>query len=475
MLNSIRKFAKTKLAYVFVFIIAVPFVLWGMGDVFSGNKNNLAKINNVNISTQDYIDYLNQTNIEKDSLSKNINNNIFEELLGELISEKLLDLEIKSFKIFVSERILAERIKNNKKFLDENNNFSRIKYEKFLLSNNLTAPGFEKRLKKNELQNDLFKYISGGIKTPFFLTNKTYKNETRNIDIKYINLEKIYKSKDRYTIKEIENYIYENEKELKKDFLNFSYAKITPKNLINSNEYNNEFFAKIDDIEDKISQNFGFNEIINQYKLTKKSKKNFIPINKKKSIENQIYNLRKNNSMMLIDQSEYFLLFEIEKIDSKLPEINEVSFLENVKNLLFQKKKYEYNRNLLEKIQKKNFTDSDFKRIVNNDQSKIEKITFNSIKDNKKFSIDSVKIIYSLPLNSFVLIVDDETNVYLAKILKENVKDVKKNSQNLKLFEKQSNSILKNELYTSYDNFLNNKYKIKINEKTLQRVKNYFK
>ena len=326
MLNSIRKFAKTKLAYVFVFIIAVPFVLWGMGDVFSGNKNNLAKINNENISTQDYIDYLNQTNIEKDSLSKNINNNIFEELLGELISEKLLDLEIKSFKIFVSEKILAERIKNNKNFLDENNNFSRIKYEKFLLSNNLSAPGFEKKLKKNELQKDLFKYISGGIKTPFFLTNKTYKNETRNIDIKYINLEKIYKSKDKYTIKEIESYISENENELKMDFLNFSYAKITPKNLIDSDEYNNEFFAKIDDIEDKISQNFGFNEIINQYKLTKKSKKNFIPINKKKSIENQIYNLRKDNSMMLIDQSEYFLLFEIEKIDSKLPEINEVRY-----------------------------------------------------------------------------------------------------------------------------------------------------
>ena len=30
-------------------------------------------------------------------------------------------------------------------------------------------------------------------------------------------------------------------------------------------------------------------------------------------------------------------------------------------------------------------------------------------------------------------------------------------------------------MYLSYDNFLNSKYKIKINEKTLERVKNYFK
>jgi len=42
MLNSIRNFAKTKYAGVLVAILIVPFVLWGMGGVFSGgNKNNI--------------------------------------------------------------------------------------------------------------------------------------------------------------------------------------------------------------------------------------------------------------------------------------------------------------------------------------------------------------------------------------------------------------------------------------------------
>ena len=50
MLNNIRNFAKTKSAGVLVGILIVPFVLWGMGGVFSGgNKNNIAKINNENI------------------------------------------------------------------------------------------------------------------------------------------------------------------------------------------------------------------------------------------------------------------------------------------------------------------------------------------------------------------------------------------------------------------------------------------
>ena len=52
MISSLRNFAKTKLAAVFVGIIILPFVFWGMGGMFSsGNTNNIAKINNNSIST----------------------------------------------------------------------------------------------------------------------------------------------------------------------------------------------------------------------------------------------------------------------------------------------------------------------------------------------------------------------------------------------------------------------------------------
>ena len=50
MLNKIRNFTNTKLAGVFVGILIIPFVLWGMGGVFSsGNTNTIAKINESNI------------------------------------------------------------------------------------------------------------------------------------------------------------------------------------------------------------------------------------------------------------------------------------------------------------------------------------------------------------------------------------------------------------------------------------------
>ena len=70
MLNSIRNFSKTITAKIFLFIVAVPFVFWGMGDVFtSGNTNSLAKINNENISTEDFIDHINKLNINQNLIN----------------------------------------------------------------------------------------------------------------------------------------------------------------------------------------------------------------------------------------------------------------------------------------------------------------------------------------------------------------------------------------------------------------------
>ena len=63
MIGSFRNFAKTKFAGLLVFIMIIPFVFWGMGSMFSsGNTNNVAKINNSNISTQDFINHINRSN-----------------------------------------------------------------------------------------------------------------------------------------------------------------------------------------------------------------------------------------------------------------------------------------------------------------------------------------------------------------------------------------------------------------------------
>ena len=51
-------------------------------------------------------------------------------------------------------------------------------------------------------------------------------------------------------------------------------------------------------------------------------------------------------------------------------------------------------------------------------KEKIQTTKLNSIKDNKKFEINAVQVLYSLPINSFTLINDEKNNIYLAKVKK---------------------------------------------------------
>jgi len=123
----------------------------------------------------------------------------------------------------------------------------------------------------------------------------------------------------------------------------------------------------------------------------------------------------------------------------------------------------------LEKIRDKKFNDSEFKKMS---QDNAQKITLNSIKDNKKFEINSVEVLYSLPVNSFTLINDDKNDIYLAKI--KEFQNISLDEKKLLEYNDKQNSNIRNGMLKSYDLFLNNKYKVVLNQKTIDRVKNFF-
>ena len=112
MIGSFRNFAKTKFAGILVFIMIIPFVFWGMGSMFSsGNTNTIAKINEKNISTEEFIDYLNNSGIPQNTIRENLNDNIIEEILSTVISAKILDLEIEEYDLIISKKTLLKMIK----------------------------------------------------------------------------------------------------------------------------------------------------------------------------------------------------------------------------------------------------------------------------------------------------------------------------------------------------------------------------
>ena len=475
MLNSIRNFSKTVTAKIFLFIVAIPFVFWGMGDVFtSGNTNSLAKINNENISTEDFIDHINKLNINQNLIKDKVDENILEEVLDRLISNKLIELEIKEANLVISDKMLAEKIKTNVNFVDDNQKFSRTKYEKFLISNNLTANEFEKNFKENEFQEELFNYLGGGIKSPNFLIDKIYIEDTKKINVEFINLEKIYLKKEQLTAEDIQNYINGNQEKLKRDYIDFTYSKVTPQNLIGINEYNNDFFDKIDEIESKLLNNTNFNDIVNFYNL-KSISRNKITLNSGNTkLDEKIYNARNDENFGIIDEGDYFVIYKIKNIATKIPSLNDVGFENEIRNFLFNKNKFEYNKKILKLINEGKFQESDFKKIAT-ENTKIEKLLLDSSKDTKKFSSESIELIYSLPEKSFALVADSEKNIYLLRIIDQRISNISKDSELKNIYLLESNNEIKKKIFQSYDSHLNSKYDIKINEKTLERVKNYFR
>ena len=78
MLGTIRKFSNSIFAKIFLFIVAIPFVFWGMGDLFSvGNKNTIVKIGKDKISTKEFVNYIeinlpSQQNLDSNTIDESI-------------------------------------------------------------------------------------------------------------------------------------------------------------------------------------------------------------------------------------------------------------------------------------------------------------------------------------------------------------------------------------------------------------------
>ena len=472
MIGSFRNFAKTKFAGILVFIMIIPFVFWGMGSMFSsGNTNNIVKINKTNISTQDFIDHINRSNIPQQTIRNNLDKNIIEELLSTLVSTTLLELEVKDFKILVSEETLLKKIKTNKNFQNDNGDFERLKYEKFLLENNQSAPAFELRLRGRELQKSLFDYIGAGTISPSFLTKKLYEEENKKLEIQYINLKDSYKKKEEVKISEINNFLDENKEQLKTEYIDFSYTIINPKLLIGVDEFNQTFFDKIDEIEVDISNNISLKEIANKLNIQPINIVDFKLSTKANDIEKKIFEAR-NIKFDIIENNDDYILYQINKSEEKSPDLKDAEFKEDIINLILQKNKFDFNKELLEKIQNKKFNDNDFLKFG---KEKVQTTTLNSIKDNKKFEINAVELLYSLPLNSFTLINDENNQIYLAKIKKTINQSIDLNDDNFKNYTDKQNTNNKQNILKSYDLLLNKKYNVVINEKTIERVKNFFK
>jgi peptidyl-prolyl cis-trans isomerase D len=159
MLTSITKLTKSFLAKVLIGIIILPFVFWGMGDVFrTGNQNIVVTIDSEKITAQNFIEYVNRLNLKEQQRNNLAKTDLLDRILSDYIGKKIIALEINHHGINLNNQSLKEIIVSDETF-KKNNKFSRTEYEKFLLESRLSAAMFEQNIAEQEKKKTVINFF----------------------------------------------------------------------------------------------------------------------------------------------------------------------------------------------------------------------------------------------------------------------------------------------------------------------------
>ena len=146
------------------------------------------------------------------------------------------------------------------------------------------------------------------------------------------------------------------------NLLTLNTSEINPLNLIGVNEFNQEFFDKIDEIESDILNGANFNEIIKKFKLNINEINDYTYSDDSNEILKKIYKA-KNINFDLFENNEKFIIYNIDSIKKKDPDINNKETKNEILRLVVQKSKFDYNQKIFKKITDKEFDDNEFLKL----------------------------------------------------------------------------------------------------------------
>ena len=476
MINSIKKYSKTFFFKLLVGIIILPFLFWGMGDVFSGGSQNVvAKIESDKVSTRDFINYLNNLNLSETERKNLPKTDLIEKILSDYIGKKVLILELEDLNVILGDASLREMIINDKTFFKDGK-FSRTEYEKFLISNSLSAPLFETNIAEQEKKRQLLSYLSGGIEVPNFLVQHEFNKENQTKKIEFINLKKLYDK--NISEKKIDD-IYNNNKNFYSETLKeFKYSELTPLSIIGENEFNENFFNKISEIENKTLDGFKIEQIAKDYNLNLNStgaiRKKENSILNKKLIES-FFKIEKNNVVEFISFNEKYYIVQLIKKSQIQKNKDDKDVRESIKAQLIIENKITENSRLAKEITKNKFSRSQMDIFAEKNGLNIETSILTNLDGNNIFSPGVIKRIFETENKSINLITDNMLKDNFIIYVKETkLPKIKKEDENYDNYKLKAKLRLANDIYNIYDLSLNKKYNVEINNKSLNRIKNSF-
>ena len=139
------------------------------------------------------------------------------------------------------------------------------------------------------------------------------------------------------------------------------------------------------------------------------------------------------------------------------------------------KKKIENNTSLAKDISLGAFDGENFKKFADDNDLLIKDYRISNLKQNDVFGEGLIKRIFLTNDGEVNLITNNTlTKSFLISTKKTEYKNLDKSSNDYEQYEAKARLNLINKIYKSYDENVNKKYKVEINQRTIGRVKNSF-
>jgi len=484
MLKSIGKYSKSFFIKALVGIIILPFLFWGMGDVFrGGNQNIIVTIDSNKVSTQEFTNYLNRLGLSEQERKNISKSNLLEKILSDYIGKKVVSYEVDAMGVRVSDASLRDIITNDKTFFKDGK-FSRTTYEKFLLESSLSAPQFEMNIKEQEKRRQLLSFLSEGIAIPDFLIEKEFKKENQIKTIKYIDLNNFYDN-EKIDTQEIKKIFEENKEIFVEIYKTLSFVELTPKNLSGQKDYNKNYFDKIEKIENEILDGEKIEVITKKYNIELltteeiNKDKNNIYGTKFNGIKDdlflKIFLLNNTKSPRIINIENKYYLAEISSSDKKNKDLKDKKVLNSITDQIKIQNKIKKNSEIIKKISSKDFSVKKFEDYALKNKLLIKDAKINKLTDNEIFSKNLIQNIFNTKTLEFNLITDSRlTKNFIIFTEKTDYIKLDKNSETFKTYKSKTKLNFAKNIYEIYDKTINSKYDIDVNNKVIDRIKNSF-
>jgi hypothetical protein len=331
----------------------------------------------------------------------------------------------------------------------------------------------------------LLDFIGGGVSPSKFLVNISYDKINQKRAIELISLDEVFEKQLNFSDDQVKMYFENNKDKYTKVYKSVKLLELSPKKLVDNNELNDLFFKKIDEIDDLIFVGEKLNYIIQKFNLEKPNsftidelgKDINSKMNKKitKDLIVKIFNIEEIEPTILIEDKDKYFIVELVKTESIQKDYRDDLIKKEILLDLGKKTKRKLISEIVDKINKNNFNKYDFDKLSKNENVNIKKISLNNLNDDKILKKEIVKQIYTFPEKKVIIVNDiglsENFLIYIDKI--KNVTIDENSEEYQKYFNLSKNQIV-SELYNTYENYIQKKYKIDINYQALDAIKNSY-